>query len=730
MSSPEGHTIDNASLDKRILEEDAASTLALSLTVAGGLGAVALFGEPQWPSGFSYTLFSFFLSGLLAYHFRKRCLFICKFILLLGPILSLVIALRMIHNDAVPYIFTLIVVANSFINPRLGFIAALLSTVALGVMLPLGQPIYYAWGLLWITAGFQWLGSRNVYTVLGWAWTTEERSSRLLDRLQVRQGELNRTLAALNEATWRLQRNGYELSEAILRADRARELKERFAANISHELRTPLNLILGFTEVMHLSREVYGDMVWPSALRRDIRRIYEASRQLLNLVNDVLDLSRLDASEMTTRTEPDDLAVPIQEAVATVSDLLRGKPVSVQARLVEPLPTLRFDRMRIRQVLINLLTNAGYSTEKGSITVDAWVQGDEVIVSVADTGVGIPADELTRIFDEFHQVDTSLRRRKGGAGLGLAISKRFVELHGGRIWAESEVGRGSTFYFALPLSDSHVRPARPIRSRPRPSQPNRDDPCLVVVDSDPGLSNLLMRQLTDYRVFQTDDCEHANTLVAAHHPLAVLHNVSLDTLREGITSRSAYQNISSSVPQLFCSVPNQAWMAQQAHVNGYLCKPVDREQLFQAVNAIPHAKDVLIVDDDDAFVQLMVRLLQSAGDTYRVRWAYQCDEALTLIHQRPPDVILLDLIMPQMNGAEFVQVLHADERTQSIPILMITGNDYPSDMLDEYPGVIALLRGQAYRSGEIIRYLRAILDATEMSYHGEMTLGHSEIGAG
>lgn len=589
----------------------------------------------------------------------------------------------------------------------------MLSTLSLWLCLPRGAQLYSALLVIRLPAVLEWIPARSLYVVLGWAWSGQRRANQLLEKLRIRQGELNRTLAALNEATWRLQQNGYELAEAVLRADVARRMKERFAAAISHELRTPLNLILGFSEMMHLSREVYGDMVWPATLRRDVRRIYEASRQLLSLVNDVLDLSRIDASEMSVRREPCDLAIVVQEAVSTISDLLRDRDLVLESKLPTTLPILRLDHTRILQVLLNLLRNAAEFTEEGSITVAAEVIEREVVVSVADTGMGIPADELARIFDEFHQVTRSLRYRQGGSGLGLAISKRFAQLHNGRMWAESELGKGSTFYLALPLPDAEVPLGRLAMRRAFQPQADNRERYLVVVDSDPGLSTLLTRQLADYRVLRAEDLRQASALADDRHALALVHNMPLDSADGEALPHDQLAELRVEVPIFSCAVSNQAWLARQAHVSGYLSKPISREELFSAIGALDGVQDILIVDDDQGFVQLVTRYLESVGPPpYKVRWAYQGAEALDLIQDRAPDAILLDLMMPEMDGYAFLGALRANQRTKDIPVLIVTATDSSADLLSGHHGVISLVRQQAFSTTEIIRYLQAFLSAT------------------
>ena len=314
-----------------------------------------------------------------------------------------------------------------------------------------------------------WLSSRNVHIALNWAWEGYEQARCNEELARAHQGELRRALKALDEATYRIERTNLTLRLTRDQAEEARRLKQQFAQTISHELRTPLNVIVGFIELMIESREYYGRRL-PSAYARDLMIVHRNARHLQNLVNDVLDLARVDAAQLGLLPEDVAPAGLVDEAVNTVRSLADVHGLQVAVRVEPNLPQIQVDPTRIRQVLFNLLSNAVRFTDHGLITVSARQQGEEVVFAVADTGVGIPAEDMSRIFEEFQQVEGGTRRPHGGAGLGLAISKRFVELHGGRIWAESEVGRGSTVSFSLPLAprepgEAAWQPIRPGRRR-------------------------------------------------------------------------------------------------------------------------------------------------------------------------------------------------------------------------------------------------------------------------
>ncbi len=236
-------------------------------------------------------------------------------------------------------------------------------------------------------------------------------------------------------------------------AQRLRELdrsKRRFLANMSHELRTPLTNIIGFARL--LLKGIDGPLT--EQQRQDLEIIYHNSQHLLGLINDLLDLSQIEAGLMELQFREVDLAELIRSVMATTSALVRGKKVTLQEEIAPDLPLVRADPARIRQVLLRLMANAAKYTDQGSITVRAWASNGQVLVSVSDTGVGIPPEDLERIFERFEQGGTENGRRANGAGLGLSLSKEFVEMHGGRIWVESQVGKGSTFTFSLPLRPS------------------------------------------------------------------------------------------------------------------------------------------------------------------------------------------------------------------------------------------------------------------------------------
>ena len=228
--------------------------------------------------------------------------------------------------------------------------------------------------------------------------------------------------------------------------ERANRLKTEFVASISHELRTPLHTIIGFSELM--AEELEGPL--NEKQKRFMDYIHKDALHLLELINDVLDLSRIEAGRLDIRLETFNLSEAIDEALATIRPQAVAKSIQLGASVPAGV-SLDADRLRFKQILYNLLSNAvKFTPEGGTIHIDAIARDSLVEVSVSDTGIGIPLEEQAAIFDQFHQVGSTTRGVREGTGLGLAITKQLVEAHGGRIWLESEPGRGSRFYFTIP----------------------------------------------------------------------------------------------------------------------------------------------------------------------------------------------------------------------------------------------------------------------------------------
>ena len=428
------------------------------------------------------------------------------------------------YTDAAPFFVLPTMLAAFLLSPWSAPAVALVSWVLLGGVPTMGD-LWPQRALVLTVGALAALWSLSIREEIANAWKYAERSARLTHEVREQQQkvrELNKALQLSNDL---LRRSLSELAAAQRETEEARRLKEQFATTVSHELRTPLNVILGFIEVMQRYPEVYGDVTWTPDLRRDISEIQTSARYLSDLVDDILDLARVQALKMPIHREHTDLASLVQEVADLASRLLMDKEdVRLRTELPSDLPEAYVDRTRIRQVLINLLANAARFTEHGQITISARLAGDEVVLSVADTGTGIPPDQLETIFDEFSQVSgySDERLQRLGKGLGLAIAKRFVQMHGGRIWAESQLGRGSTFSFSLPLSAKQVaRLGPPLLQQGRRAL---GAPTIVVVDTGERGSAFLGRHLDGFEVVPAASLAETRKLVHRLHPRAVIVN--------------------------------------------------------------------------------------------------------------------------------------------------------------------------------------------------------------
>ncbi len=561
---------------------------------------------------------------------------------------------------------------------------------------------------LFLAVIIAWLTIRALYTALDWLSKTQRRAEQLLDVTRSQQAELRSTVKSLqitNELRLQAER---ELLIANKQARESQRMKEQFAANISHEFRTPLSIISGFSEVMYLSPEVYGGMAWPPKLYRDVSQIYRNSRHLMSMIDDILDLSHFEMTGFTLNKQPTELEPLLQESLGMVADLFRNDAVTLKAEIEPELPLLEVDRTRMRQVFLNLLNNACRFTEEGTVCLRAFRQDGEVRIQVVDTGPGIPQEQLARIFTEFYQVDYSLSRKHGGAGLGLAICHRFVQAHDGRIWVDSVLGEGSTFTIALaveaPVPGGHLYRTRDLNARPS----SKLAPVLVV-DPDPSVTSLVQRHLTDYEVIPLADSTNLDAQVTAHHPVAVVWNVT-----PGETPPAPA--LSLPVPIITCSLPSRTWMADAFGALACLNKPINFEQLNQTIDSIGGVKNLLVVDDNSGICQLVERGLSARSDELMVRVAYDGESGLSAMRQQPPDLLLLDLIMPGLNGRQVFDIMQQDEALAEIPVILLTATDFISEQFMGQNSQLTVHRSQMLQPLELLHCIQPILKVLQPPY--------------
>jgi signal transduction histidine kinase len=294
----------------------------------------------------------------------------------------------------------------------------------------------------------------SIQGTIGWALDAAAKSNRREDLLRATQVDLQEAIYERERLNTRLQALNRDLDAARIAAESAYRAKASFMATMSHELRTPLNLIIGFSTAIIEHPEMYDNQPLPRLYLDDVVEIRRSSKHLLGLINDILDMAKVEAGRLELHTQVLSLDQLLQEELKTAQGLLIGRPITLRREFEDGLPPVVMDEVRVRQVLLNLLSNASKFTDVGEIGLGARVEDREVVVWVRDTGLGIPLVDQPRIFGEFEQVEHEESKRRGGTGLGLSICRWLIQMHGGRMWVESIVGKGSTFYFALPLASA------------------------------------------------------------------------------------------------------------------------------------------------------------------------------------------------------------------------------------------------------------------------------------
>jgi signal transduction histidine kinase/CheY-like chemotaxis protein len=549
----------------------------------------------------------------------------------------------------------------------------------------------------------------------------------------------------------RLEDRNRELDASNRKIQEATRLKSQFLANTSHELRTPMNAIIGFTNLV-LRRK--SDNL-TERQRENLTRVRLSADQLMDLIDGLLDLSRIEAGRMEVRPEAFEVRSLIQYCCTTV-EVQKRPGVRLVWEAPEDPGIVFTDLPRLRQIVINLLSNALKFTESGEVRVAVKRQTadgkrettvdrrppssvvsppsmDLLEIAVSDTGIGIPPDALAYIFDEFRQVDGSTTRRHGGTGLGLAISKKMAELLGGTISVESEEGKGSTFTVRIPVEFrglkalkrrggagpepeagvQDVSPAVPGTPSPDEGREAPGEPVIVSIDDDPNVGVLLREELAEegYRVVSARSADEGVALVRRLKPMAV----TVDIVMPGKDGWEAISMLKADpetrdIPVIVLSVSDNRELGYRLGVHDYLVKPIDRQALLRTLHRMDSGmlKDILVVDDDPLTVSLIREILQIEG--FSPRSAANGQEAMAEVARSRPDAILLDLMMPVMDGFEVVERLQADPAYREIPVVVVTAKELTEEELDYLrQRVERIVPKGRMEPGDLSGQLRAIL---------------------
>ena len=500
-----------------------------------------------------------------------------------------------------------------------------------------------------------------------------------------------------------------ELLDARRTAETASQSKSRFLASMSHELRTPLNAIIGYSEMLQEQVEEEGSAQYVS----DLVKIRSAGRHLLSLINDVLDLSKIEAGKMELFLEEFTVRDMARDVTTTVQPLIVKNGNKLVTEIDGSVSTARADVTKMRQVLFNLLSNASKFTERGEIRLAIRRDGDDIIYEVSDSGIGMTPEQSAKLFEAFAQADSSTSKKFGGTGLGLAISRQFCRLMGGDITVASAPGEGSTFTVHVPVQVKDLADNALMDVAGRIEAEGATGGLVLVIDDDADSRELVQRHLAraGYRTQGAAGGASGLQLARELKPAAITLDVLMPEM-DGWAVLSAIKADSAiaDIPVIMATILDEKPLSLALGASDYVTKPIDRERLIHVMRRYAGAPEqrVLIVEDDESSREMMRRMLEKEGWT--VIEAENGRVALELVSEQMPSVILLDLMMPEMDGFEFLSALRDGASGKTTPVIVVSALELTEEHRRRLNGgVQQILKKGSYSPEVLLDELRGVL---------------------
>ena len=712
------------------------STSRTIIYTISGIYLVFIFATAVWPEEIAMNTWTIvpaaLITFLIALWLLPRVYLLAHLVLQIGMAGSITLAIYLFQKPEIAYFYALLPMLSVVcLGWRTGSIMELIvillvywlnhglvttpPSLILNIVICIGGAIS---GL------FGWASMQAVLTVTEWALYSFRQADNRLKDARDHRGQLAHVVKELDSANIRLERLNNMLVVARADAEEAKDARNRFALAISHELRTPLNFIISFSEIMVKTPATYAPLNrWPEGLYDDVQEIYRSSKHLMRLVNDVLDLGQIENLRMNLIKEWISLSQIIGETTEMVQRAFDLKGLTLRTDIEPDLPLVYVDRTRIRQVLFNLVSNSLRFTDQGTVTLRLRRHEDNtLLISVEDTGTGIAQEDLPKLFEDFQQVSQDSWRRREGTGLGIPISKRFIELHGGQMWVESELGNGTFFFFTIPV----IAGRDPITLLDK----NRDEQYwyamkdraekgknILVISDDPSAGEIIAPYIEGFSL-------------VAFQPGADIYNQATSLLPYAvfIDQMVAHEpGIVNQVNRLPYDLPvfNFNFPGNPTHPNDlpdcvkyYLVKPFTNQALVDAILSLGSSiHQLLVVDDDPAMINLVNRALRSkakgrAERLHHLSPAGTGQEAIRQITENQPDAILLDVNLPDISGLEVLK----EAQACNIPVIFITAHEWPQVFPEHEFEALRIQMRRPFSRNELSAVLKSLLDVIHPKY--------------